>query len=61
MQRYRVTISEIIDREYEVDATSPEAAQAIAEEYWNDGEQGTAMGRELLESEAIPLDLDATL
>jgi len=53
MKSYIVEVTECVTHAYSVDATSPEAAESIAEEWLDDGEEGNIMDREVVSTEVI--------
>lgn len=40
MKMYKVTLQVTTDHTYEIEAHTPEEAEGIAEDYFNDGENG---------------------
>jgi hypothetical protein len=53
MKKYIVEVSEIVARQYEVEAHTPEEAENIAESYRADGELGNVVDTEILGTEVV--------
>jgi hypothetical protein len=54
---YIVEIEEVITRQYVVeDVNSPEEAEQVAEDWLNDGEEGTETDSEILNIDCYPVE-----
>lgn len=54
MQAYKVSVQVSETREFVVDANSPEEAESIAEQWYEEGEEGNLVSIDDLQSEALP-------
>lgn len=51
---FRVTLVVTTEHEYEIDANTPEEAESVAEQWFEEGEEGTTTISTVEQSEAIP-------